>query len=307
MAVRGLLLLSFLLRAAMASEADAVAISRNIQARHLPYAAIMDPVFAAPDSNQIVSYTRCGDAAIWTGNYLAAEAFRYKVTNSAEALANVKSAIGGIKSLADVTGTNLLARCLVPINSPYAQNITQEEGPNGIFTNPDGYYWVGNTSRDQYSGVFFGLGVAYDMVSDTGVRSSVQALVTRLLDFLRGHNWVVVMPNGAISTTFIGRADQQLSFLQVGRHVNPDHYSTAYDVDKFLLAAAVIVPIALEVTDNNSYFKFNLDSINLYNLVRLESSSLGDVYHKAYSLLWNHVRDQQNAFFQHDRPRVGRA
>ena len=48
---------------AMASEADALAISSNIQARHLPYAAILDPVYDSPDGNQIVSYGRCADSA----------------------------------------------------------------------------------------------------------------------------------------------------------------------------------------------------------------------------------------------------
>src|SRR6476660_7931290 len=139
---------------AVASEADAIAISQNIRARHMPFGIIVDPVFASPDSEQIVSYTHCGDSAIWTGHYLAAEAFRYKVTGSAEALDNVKAAMGGITSLLDVTGTNLVARCYVPMNSPYAQAITQEEAPHGVYQNRDGYYWIGNTSRDQYSGVF---------------------------------------------------------------------------------------------------------------------------------------------------------
>jgi hypothetical protein len=49
-----------------------------------------------------------------------------------------------------VTGTNLLARCLVPINSPFAPGIQSEEAANGIYTNSSaGYIWVGNTSRDQ--------------------------------------------------------------------------------------------------------------------------------------------------------------
>src|SRR5580698_7491170 len=76
-----------------AAEADALAISANIQARHLPYGTIIDPVFASPTSDQIVGYTRCGDSAIWTGHYLAAEAFRYSVTQSADALNNVTNAI----------------------------------------------------------------------------------------------------------------------------------------------------------------------------------------------------------------------
>ena len=90
-----------------------------------------------------------------------------------------------------------------------------------------------------------------------------------------------------------------MSFLQVGRHVNPDHYSTfGYDFDKATLAAQVIVPIALEVADNGSYFKFNLDTINLYDLVRLESSgTFKDIYKGAYDVLRNHTRDQKNAFF----------
>src|SRR6266404_357073 len=80
---------------AHASEVDALAISSNIQARHFPYGAVLDPVYAAPNSDQIVGYTHCGDSAIWTGHYLAAESFRYSVTRSPDALNNVKKAISG--------------------------------------------------------------------------------------------------------------------------------------------------------------------------------------------------------------------
>src|SRR5579864_4932198 len=96
-----------------AAEADALAITANIQARHMPFQTVIDPVYASSTSDQIVGYTRCGDSALWTGHYLAAEAFRYNVTRAADALANVKNAIAGIKGLVDVTGTNELARCLV--------------------------------------------------------------------------------------------------------------------------------------------------------------------------------------------------
>ena len=285
---------------AVASEADAIAISQNIRARHMPFGIIVDPIFASPDSDQIVSYTHCGDAAIWTGHYLAAEAFRYNATKpkSAEALENIRAAVRGLTSLLNVTGTNLLARCLIPVDSPYAQAIIQQEATNGVYRNAQaGFYWIGNTSRDQYSGVFFGLGVAYDLVDSPDIRASIASLVTLLLDFLRGHNWSVTMPNGSISTTFIGRPDQQLSFLQVGRHVNPTHFSATYDLYRFFYSTQTIVPISFEVLNNDSYFKFNLDSINLFNLIRLESSSFAGIYRQAYSVLWNHTDDHQNAFF----------
>ena len=80
----------------------------------MPYGTIMDPVFASPDSGAIISYTRTGDSAIWTGHYLAAEAFRYRVTGSASALANAAAAIAGIRGLIDITGTDVLARVAVP-------------------------------------------------------------------------------------------------------------------------------------------------------------------------------------------------
>src|SRR6185436_18723103 len=125
-------------------------------------------------SSQIIGYTRCGDSALWTGHYLAAEAFRYQLTRAPQALANVKNAIAGIQSLVDVTGTDLLARCLVPVNSPFAAGIQREEADNGIYTNTHASaIWVGNTSRDEYAGVMFGLGVAYDMVNDPAVQTSI--------------------------------------------------------------------------------------------------------------------------------------
>src|SRR5262245_47943545 len=283
---------------ALASEADALAISQNIRARHMPFGTILDPIFATPDSDEIVGYTHCGDSAIWTGHYLAAESFRYNVTRSPEALDNVRAALAGIESLLDVTGTNLLSRCLIPMSSPYAQAITQEEASHGVYQNKEcGWDWIGGTSRDQYSGVFFGLGVAYDLVDDPQVRAGIVTLTTLLLDFLRGHDWSVKMPNGSISTTFIGRADQELSFLQVGRHVNKARFSTGYNLNRFFLSPLVIAPISFEVLDNNSYFKFNLDSINLFNLIRLESSSFKGIYRQAYNILRRHTDDQKNAFF----------
>src|SRR5262245_37202549 len=228
--LHSLLLLFFTVVAipARASEFDALLISQNIQALHMPHGTVIDPMFTSPYSNEIARYTRGGDSALWTGHYLAAEAFRYRVTGSPEALANVWKALRGIRSLVDVTGTNLLARCLVPVNWETdfdKRGIVTEEAGHGIYTatlEGQPYYWVGNTSRDQYSGVFFGLGVAYDMIQDTNIGTFVRDLVSRLLDFLLQNNWAVIMPNGVVSTVFWSRPDQQLSFLQVGRRVNAD-------------------------------------------------------------------------------------
>ncbi len=285
-----------------ASEQDAVVISQNIQARHLPHGTILDPIFASPTSDIIVGYARGGDSAIWTGHYLAAEAFRYRVTGAPEALENVKRALAGIRALIDVTGNNLLARCLVPLNWQFTQSILDEEGRHGIYRSTlDGreYFWLGNTSRDQYSGVFFGLGVTYDMVEDAGIRATISNLVTKLLTNLIDHDWLVIMPNGSISTTFIGHSDQRLSFLQVGRRVNPRRFSFIYPRHRLLHSGSVSLPITFDlIDDHNSYFKFNLNTINLYNLIRLESNPFyQDLYMSTYTLMRRTTDDHGNAHF----------
>src|SRR5688500_7159822 len=109
------------LASAQSFETRALEISRIIQQRHLPFGTVLSPVHASPESAQIVGYSRCGDSAIWTGHYLAAEAFRYAVTRSPEALAAARLALRGIHSLVAVTGQDrLLARCVLRADSPFA-------------------------------------------------------------------------------------------------------------------------------------------------------------------------------------------
>ncbi len=284
-----------------AAESDALAISANIQARHTPFGTILDPMFASASSDQIIGYTRCGDSAIWTGHYLAAEAYRYNVTKSPDALANAKKAIAGLQLLTDVTGTNLLARCAVPFASPFEPGIASEESANGVhISNTAGqqYMWIGNTSRDEYSGAFFGLGVAYDLINDPQVKSQSAALITRLLQFLIDHAWTIVMPDGSISTTFLIRPDQQLTLLQIGRHVNATQFANLYK-QMMLGTALVIVPIEVDDADqNSSYFKFNLDAINFFHLIGLENNLLQKlVYRAAYEQFRGTVANHENPHF----------
>jgi hypothetical protein len=45
-----------------------------------------------------------------------------------------------------------------------------------------------------------------------------------------------------------------------------------------LYGAGVPVRIGVDTASDSSYFKFKLDSINLYNLIRLEASSAKVIY-----------------------------
>jgi hypothetical protein len=290
-----------LLPVVFGAESDALAIDANIQARHVPYGTIMDPILSLPDLSQVVDYTRCGDSAIWTGHYLAAEAFRYNVTGAADAMTNINNAISALDNLINVTGGNVLSRCALPANSPHAASISNQESANGIhngtvFGAP--WIWVGNTSRDQYIGVFFGLTVTYDLVADQGVRNWCSYLITRLLQNLVDNLWNIVMPDGTISTTFLIRPDQQLSLLLIGKHVNGAAFEKQYSAESNLISPAVPVPIGVDCANQtSSYFKFNLDYLTSYSLKRMGSGYSEFWYNAAYDELRNTTASHENAHF----------
>ncbi len=283
-----------------ASERDALAIESTLLARHLPFGTVLNPIFSQ-DHTQIVGYTRCGDAALFTGLYMAAEAFRARARADAGALQNVRTALAGLNLIVDITGQDLLARCAVPVDSSFAAGIVKEESPNGVYRatlNVRSWYFIGNTSRDQYAGVFFGLGATYDLIADTGIRNNISALTTRLLKRLLQYSWNVVMPDGSVSTTFLLRPDLQLSLLQVGRHVNPQQFGSEYSRLSSLVGT-VPVPLAVDaLNDHSSYFKFNLDFMCLFNLIRLEDSSANkSAYESGYSVVRKATDNHINAFF----------
>lgn len=125
----------------------------------------------------------------------------------------------------------MLARCALPANSPYAASVSNQESANGIhqgFIFGAPWIWAGNTSRDQYVGVFFGLTVTYDTVGDQNVRNWCSYLITRLLQNLLDRLWNIVMPDGGVSTTFLARPDQQLALLLIGKHVNGGAFEKKY-------------------------------------------------------------------------------
>jgi hypothetical protein len=249
----------------------------------------------------VTDYTRCGDSALWTGHYLAAEAYRYAVTGSADALANVNNAIQGIKMLLDVTGSDVLARCALPANSPYAASIANQEAANGIYQGTlwgAPYLWVGNTSRDEYMGAFFGIEATYDLIKDQGVRNWCSYLATRMLNYLAHNAWNVVLPDGTITTTFLVRPDEQLALLLVGKHMNGAGFSSAYSGESNGISPAVPVAVGVDCADHyDSYYKFNLDYIGFFTLMRLGSGYSKLWYDLAYDELRATTGGDQNAQF----------
>jgi hypothetical protein len=285
----------------IAEDARAEALSEYIKEFHSPFGLAFLTFYTAGDSQEIMRWEGFGDSALWTGVHLAAESFRYKVTGKPEALADALRVLEAIRKLSLLNRNGLLARYFYPTNGPFVDQFLsyhQQELQSVI----DGqeYYYMTNTSRDQYAGIFFGLGVAYDMLDDQNAKNTIRDVVTRLVDYLLKNNWSTLRPNGEIRTVFIQMPQQILSILNLARHVNPEKFRKEYETARFWRANNTTFPIWVQTWDEvGSYYKFNLEHLYIYNLIRLEEpgSRYLKYYNNAYDALNKVTKNHMNAHF----------
>src|SRR5579885_3054934 len=272
---------------------------------HFPFGfGALDAEFTPLPDNRYFENVHGADSAIWTGHYLAAESYRYAVTRTPESKRAVLLVFQALQDLVDVTGQDLLARAIVPRDDPRAARILKEDSTNGVWPaviRGEPVYYLGRTSRDQYAGAFFGLSVAYSMVDDDELRARISKLVVRMIDKLSSSGWfvgfdtqgAVVKPKPSF-VTFLTNLDQIAAIEQVGRQVAPQkHYQTLKIPTVFWLDM-----VSEGLNPYQSYFKFNLDYVYLFDLVRLETSSFWRAqWMRAYSHLRPVTRGHGNAHF----------
>lgn len=132
---------------------------------HFPAFTILD-IYHATDEYQGIAGYRSRDSALFTGNYMAAEALRALVTESDDAEAKLQWLTESIHQLFDVTGhRGFLSRFTAPLSHPDPvvvgmYNPARKDHHKKNYKNED-WFWIGYTSRDQYQGVMMGYGWAY--------------------------------------------------------------------------------------------------------------------------------------------------
>ena len=82
----------------------ALAYDEALQRSHVPNGLVMDVRYAEAARQHVVEYRGHGDLAFNTGAYLAAEAFRYRVTGDATAGDNLKRCIQAVHQAIAITG-----------------------------------------------------------------------------------------------------------------------------------------------------------------------------------------------------------
>jgi hypothetical protein len=176
----------------------------------------------------VAAYYDWGDSCEFTGIHLGSQACRYYVTNDPQAKAEAILVADALDGNLKVTQTpGFIARYRGKQELPlYQGDAWCESDPtchhvdSGPFA---GDVWWGNTSRDMYSGWFFGMSLAYDLIDDAATHAMIRADVAEVVRALIEHNWVILDQNG--QPTDAGPdvlPPFQLSWLTVAYHMTGD-------------------------------------------------------------------------------------
>src|SRR5262249_28067739 len=150
----------------------------RIRARHVRWGMTADSHLRVPgdlSTNQLISTDNDG---LWTQMYIAAEAFRYKVTGDADARAKAKQGFEAMLRLEEITGIpGFPARSFIKVG----EDIQPTDGE--WHDTPDGKWrWKGDTSSDEIVGHYFGFAVYYDLLADEADKQKIRGVITRITD-----------------------------------------------------------------------------------------------------------------------------
>ncbi len=276
------------------------------EAHHQPlYGATVEVLFTDDSLTDVLQYDGRGDSTIWTGTYLASQAFRYAVTAEDQAKANILKIADTLHNHLKVTGRpGFIARYRAPADGP---GVTPcDPGDEDCHVVTDGPFagdlWTGDTSRDQYTGWFMGLALAYDFLDDETMRLTIRDDVTEVIDAVARQGYLIVDVDGMKT----GAGPEALPPFALTWHLIAYHVAgRQQDLDAATRIASnrTLYEIAT-ISFNNRYVQYygnNLSHENYLNAERL-SRDFDDIH----ALVQSNFRDQihksvhlsHNAFFE---------
>jgi hypothetical protein len=164
----------------------------RVRARHVRHGLTADSMLQTPgdlSTNRTVSSDNDG---LWTQMYVAAEAFRHKVTGEADARTNARQGFEAMLRLEEITGIpGFHARSFIKVGD----DIQPQDGE--WHDTADGKWrWKGDTSSDEIVGHYFGYAVYYDLVADEAEKQKIRGVVTRMTDHILNNNYQLIDVDG---------------------------------------------------------------------------------------------------------------
>lgn len=174
-------------------------------------------------------------------------------------------------------------------------------------------------SRDTYAGLTFGLLTTFDLVgpADPALAAEIRDDLLNMGGFLLKHGWTYPRPNGFIGVhsdedLFISPLmphvpSARLNIANAARHV-ADISGSAADRQTWdaawqeeLASQGPLVGAEKEINTaqhNDGYFKFNLDHLTGFNLLRTTSGAEHDLIARGFAVMDKSTRVDGNAHFE---------
>ena len=143
-------------------------------------------------------------------------------------------------------------------------------------------FWIGDTSKDQYSGWFYGMSMAYDCIDDENVKSMIRQDVTIAIDRLIKDKWIILDEQGKYHVISAGQRPvyvYQISWLTIAYHMT-GNLLYKMELDKRMTWYNFLIEEIGSITGYfnhyTEYYGNNLAHTTWYNLLRL-----GKIYFSA--------------------------
>ena len=165
---------------------------KRVQDRHLRWGLTADSQLEAP-GDLATNRTRSTDNdGLWTAIYVAAEAFRFKVTGAADARDNAKRGMQAIVRLEEITGIPGF-----PARSFIKPGVDIQPTDGEWHDTPDKQWrWKGDTSSDEIVGHYFVYPIYYDLVAAEDEKPALRGVVDRITNHILDHGYQLVDVDG---------------------------------------------------------------------------------------------------------------
>jgi hypothetical protein len=283
----------------------------RVQARHSRWGLTADSQLRVPgdvSTNQPVSSDNDG---LWTAMYVAAEAFRYKVTGDRDARENARRGMQAIVRLESITGIpGFPARSFIKPG----EDIQPKDG-EWHDSRDKQWRWKGDTSSDEIVGHYFVYPLYIELVADESEKPQLRAVVDRITSHILDNRYQLIDVDG--QRTRWGwwgpdaiwedpdetglRALHMLAHLRVALYLTADaanraRFQAAYDelidTHRYHLLTRnqkIMVPGSINHSDDELAF------LSYYPLLRYEKDPrLLEVYRHSLERSWQIERPERN-------------
>jgi hypothetical protein len=280
---------------------------RRIAERHKRHHLVADSQFSEPGNPATSHQFPSDNDGLWTSIYVAAQAFRYRVTRDPQALESARKSVEAMLRLEAIT-----RRSGFPARSFRRKNEPRHEDGVWHFTADGEWEWKADTSSDEIVGHFFAYSVVYDLAADEELKGRLRGAVSRMADHLIDHRYNLTdLHEGptrwgrydpAYFETDDGREERALRSLELLSHLKVAYHMTGnprYDREYRKLINELQyhknTTTNLKLRQELNYSDEELAMLSYYPLFRYENDpSLLRVYRQGLEQWWVNIQREDN-------------